>query len=168
MHKCQAPGCSYSAKLPSLLRQHERQHSGERPYRCTQGCEASYTTRTAQLKHERVHAGPHHVCPTQGCGFIAANSGAMVRHSRAQGHASSVECPHSNCTLRFSSYKALWMHRKGPAHAGEGGAPLCKACGASFATVAEYTAHTAEHAVARLASATMKRKKTAPGLAVSL
>jgi hypothetical protein len=52
----------------------------------------------------------------------------------------------------------LRMHKKGPAHAGEGGTPLCKTCGATFATVAEYSVHVQEHSMEHLAKARKQKK----------
>ena len=158
---CEAPGCTYVARDACSLRQHARQHTGERPYACRAGCSAAFASRTAQLKHERVHAKPHSVCPEPGCGYLAANSSAMVRHTRKMGHAASVVCPFPNCAMRFKSYLALRMHKKRSPHAGEGGTSLCRTCGATFATVAEYVVHEKGHRVERLAKATQDRRKSA-------
>ena len=69
----------------------------------------------------------------------------MVVHTKRAGHGPSVECPFANCGLTFTCFRALWMHKRGPAHAGEGGTAVCRKCSATFATVAEYTAHVREH-----------------------
>ena len=159
MHACEAPGCSYVAKIPSLLRQHERQHTGERPFACRAGCTAAFASRPALLKHELVHAKPHITCPEPGCDFIAANSAMLVWHSRKLGHAASVKCPFPNCDKVFACALTLRMHKKGPAHAGEGDTPMCKSCGATFSTVAEYDIHWREHRVERLVRAAKARKQ---------
>jgi hypothetical protein len=45
----------------------------------------------------------------------------------------------------FKSYVALKMHKRRAPHAGEGGAPVCRECSASFSTGAEYRAHVRGH-----------------------
>ena len=159
MHACGSPGCAYVAKYPCLLRQHARQHTGERPYACRAGCSAAFASSTALLKHEVVHTKPNITCPEPGCDFIAANSAMLVWHSRKLGHAASVKCPFPNCDKVFASSISLRVHKKGPAHAGEGGTPLCKSCGSTFGTVAEYDIHWREHRVERLVGAAKARKQ---------
>jgi hypothetical protein len=144
-----------------MLRQHARQHTGERPFACRAGCSAVFASRSSLLKHEQVHAKPHVVCPEPGCGFIAANATVLVRHARQVGHAAIVKCPFPNCDKTFTNHLALKMHRRGPAHSGEGGAPVCKMCGATFATVAEYTTHVRAHRVERLLAVVKARKEGA-------
>jgi len=159
MHACTAPGCTYVAKVAYILRQHERQHTGERPFACRVGCTAAFASRNGLLSHESLHARPHITCPEPGCDFIAANSAMLVLHSRKLGHAASVKCPFPNCDKVFASSITLTMHKKGPAHAGEGGMPMCKSCGATFSTVAEYDVHWREHRVERLVRAAKARKQ---------
>ena len=163
-YACSAPGCAFTAKYPSLLRLHERRHTGERPFPCSMGCTATFPSRTAQLRHERgVHArATHVVCPAPGCGFIAANDSAMVSHARKLGHGASIRCPFSNCDLRFNSGEARRKHLKCAAHAGVGGTSVCGACGATFAMVADYTAHVREHTRVRLLNA-LARKRSDQG-----
>lgn len=157
-HACEAPGCTYVARDACSLRQHVRQHTGERPFACRAGCSAAFASRNSLLKHELVHAKPHITCPEPGCGFIAANSSVLVRHTRKMGHAACLKCPFANCDRVFTCYMTLRMHKKGPAHAGEGGTPLCKTCGATFATVAEYSVHVQEHSMEHLAKARKQKK----------
>ncbi len=166
-HACEAPGCTYASKETWQLRQHARQHTGERPFACrAAGCTAAFASRNAQVKHELVHARPHVVCPEPGCGFIAANSGVLMRHTRKLGHASAktrVQCPFANCGKLFASNLTLKNHKNGPAHAGEGGTPVCKTCGAAFATVPEYEVHVREHRVERLAGVAKARRESHAG-----
>jgi len=81
------------------------------------------------------------------------------------GHAACLRCPFDNCDKVFTCYMTLRMHQKGPAHAGEGGVPLCKTCGATFATVAEYSVHVQGHSMEHLAKA-RKQKKDVHGVPV--
>ncbi len=135
-----------------------RQHTGARPFTCSSGCSASFASRSALSKHELLHAKPHSVCAEPGCGFVAANMGALVWHIRKLGHAASVECPFTNCGMRFKSSSSLLMHKRGPAHAGEGGRAVCRTCASVFDTVAEYTIHVRSHKVERLVHALKARR----------
>ncbi len=155
MYACAAPLCGYVAKSPFLLRQHARQHTGERPYSCFAGCSASFTSSSALRKHQRIHDKPDATtCPSPHCGFMAASSSAMVRHTRQQGHGSSVVCPYATlCQQRFISRVTLRVHLDSPAHSGVDGAPECRPCGATFASVELYLLHVREHRVDRLRNA---------------
>ena len=129
-----------------------RSHTGERPHSCTQ-CTSTYATALGLRKHVRVHAQPHLVCAEPGCGFAAVNANIMARHCRRLSHATSgFVCPFPSCGGKsFNSSDSLRHHKLSPAHAGEGGRALCRACNITFETMAEYTAHTRAHRIERLA-----------------
>jgi len=162
---CTSPDCGYVAKKNWILVQHMRQHSGDKPYACRiPGCAFAFASRSGQVRHESTHGKPHLKCPDEGCNYIAGNNSAMVRHSRKEGHGASLPCPFPNCELMFKNYNVLKMHKRGPAHSGEGGKSQCKACGISFDTTAEFREHAKAHRIDRLVSATQVRAQVRRGI----
>jgi KRAB domain-containing zinc finger protein len=202
-HACKEPGCSYVCMEAPLLRQHHRQHTGERPFSCTEcpsvfssrsaktthekklhakpsdrpkpprllhrpftctagSCALTFSSALALRKHARIHGYPEKLisCAEPGCAFAAKRVSALVAHSRAAGHPA-LACPAPGCPSRFTTETSLLRHRRGPAHAGAGGEPLCIACGRAFATVAVYLEHVKDHRLQNLEKIAVRKREAA-------
>merc|ERR1711962_220090 len=128
LHLCTYPGCSKTFSKPSRLRDHERVHSGVRPYVCSvQGCEKSYS-RAQHLKrhtssaHHDLHSDDDSdterkklnvassqsvVCDT--CGKAFSNSDNMAKHVK-QVHSKTYSCSHTGCDMSFNKKHQLRNH----------------------------------------------------------
>ncbi|XP_046453052.1 transcription factor IIIA-like isoform X2 [Daphnia pulex] len=111
-YKCTHEDCSAAFGKPSRLVQHERIHSGERPFKCEQ-CEQSYT-RSFHLKrhvstvHEQL-AVEMFLCPKENCGKQFVSRQKMKVHHENAHSANSLKCP--TCEKTFKKNQQLKIHQ---------------------------------------------------------
>ncbi|KAJ3407066.1 hypothetical protein HDU80_009790 [Chytriomyces hyalinus] len=75
------PECSKVFHFPSLLAEHVRSHTGERPFVCSQ-CDKSYTTNNRLKVHTRSHSNEKpYPCPREGCNYSAKQASDLKHHS---------------------------------------------------------------------------------------
>ena len=148
---CSHAGCTYVAKFAYLLKQHERRHTGERPFPCrVPGCGHRLASRSALTLHAKAHSaaeGRGIACGEQGCTFVATSSGALARHAKHAKHAGLV-CPVPLCGLRFKNVATLSVHRT--RHKREGDGFVCKHCKAVIVGGEDYKQHVYAHKVERM------------------
>ncbi|KAI8840636.1 hypothetical protein BJ741DRAFT_595820 [Chytriomyces cf. hyalinus JEL632] len=80
---CPWEGCQRQFTRPYNLRSHYRQHTGERPFTCTQ-CSLSFSRHHDLKRHTLIHAGgKQHACPACNRSFL--RSDALKRHLKPNG-----------------------------------------------------------------------------------
>lgn len=107
---CDFVNCDRAYSKPSLLEQHRRSHSDERPFRCTiAGCGKAFL-RNSHLKahalsHETQEEKPFH-CSV--CGKGVNTRQHLRRHELT--HTKSFVCPYEVCGEQFYKHQSLRHH----------------------------------------------------------
>lgn len=105
---CGVPGCGKSFDRPAKLIDHQRAHSGDKPFECST-CKKAF----AHIKHLRVHELIHlgnearpHICPVCGKGHISRQH--HDRHMRKHDPVTRYRC--ELCTREYVQKKSLETH----------------------------------------------------------
>ncbi|KAI0735302.1 hypothetical protein C8Q76DRAFT_711770 [Earliella scabrosa] len=148
-YACTFEGCTKSYTKPSRLTEHERSHTGDRPYVCAT-CSKSYLRETHLQAHVRTHlpsSAKPFVCDDPGCGKRFWTSQHLRVHTELHRGEKPHRCTESNCEAAFSKHHQLREHIC-TAHSPPGTKPYrCEhpGCTKSFATNQKLTAHTKTH-----------------------
>jgi len=133
MYHCQEPGCSYVCTVAYYLRQHNRQHTGERPYSCAvSGCTSKFASRPSLVLHERrehglapaprpkpPRSGNHpFACAVGPCAATFASSDALRKHARLHDLPARLLCDEPGCGFATRTLRALFAHVREAGHAG--------------------------------------------------
>lgn len=107
-HICDFPGCTNAYAKKSLLVQHRRSHTGERPFKCS-NCDRSFLRKSHltahQVSHQSQQEKPFH-CSV--CGKGVNTSQHLRRHEIT--HTKSFKCTHKGCDESFYKHQSLRHH----------------------------------------------------------
>ncbi|KAJ7600890.1 hypothetical protein C8J56DRAFT_813832 [Mycena floridula] len=145
--KCIYAGCKKSYTKPSRLQEHQRSHSGQRPYVCAT-CQKSYLRETHLQAHSRTHlpesARPH-VCPSCDKRFWTPQH--LRVHLDLHNGEKPFKCTEPGCSEAFAKHNKLRAHVCA-AHAPPGTKPYrCEhnGCDKSFDTNQHLRTHSKIH-----------------------
>ncbi|KAJ6558457.1 hypothetical protein DFH09DRAFT_1248073 [Mycena vulgaris] len=148
-YKCTQKGCDKAYSKPSRLEEHERSHSGQRPFVC-ETCKKSYLRETHLHAHARSHL-PHSdrpfVCLEPNCEKRFWTAQHLRVHSDLHNGTKPFVCPETDCLEAFAKHHQLRTH-KCTVHAGPGTKPYqCEheGCTQSFATNQHLRTHSKVH-----------------------
>lgn len=137
--KYPCPTCGKVFKVPAMLRNHERVHTGERPFLCSL-CSRSFTQMYALRNHEQQHRGESpYPCEQCGKGFFRPSD--LEKHIRSHTGERPFMC--SVCSKAFHQLSGLVVHER--IHTGE--RPYtCSFCSMTFNQWANKQRHEKTHA----------------------
>ncbi|EPB84913.1 hypothetical protein HMPREF1544_08348 [Mucor circinelloides 1006PhL] len=121
--------CDKTYRKPSKVAEHERSHTGERPFVCTHvGCDKAYFRSSHLAVHQKSHSNIKDFhCSFDNCTSSFATKQHLQRHEK--GHVSPhVKCDFPGCTAEFPKRFQLRWHRA--SH--EKGSHVCSECSAAF------------------------------------
>lgn len=117
--------CDKSCNSAAELRDHQRTHTGERPYQCSY-CDKRFALSGTLVRHERLHTGitPYHCSD---CGKTFAQQWTLTTHMRTHTGEKPYSC--TQCDKAFVAPGELRRHTR--IHTGE--KPYtCSGCGRHF------------------------------------
>ncbi|KAH8921341.1 hypothetical protein BT69DRAFT_1283270, partial [Atractiella rhizophila] len=113
-YKCLYAGCSNAYSRPSKLADHERSHTGDRPFRCLQ-CGKTYRKDQHLTVHMRTHLSEEDrtfVCANEECGKRFWTATHLKIHVKSQHDVSAegkrYQCP--DCPQHFRKHHLLRSH----------------------------------------------------------
>ncbi|KAI0651729.1 hypothetical protein C8Q79DRAFT_897834 [Trametes meyenii] len=148
-YACSFEGCSKTYSKPSRLAEHERSHTGDRPFMCST-CNKSYLRETHLQAHARTHlpgSSKPFACEADGCGKRFWTTQHLRVHAETHLGEKPFKCSERECNAAFSKHHQLREHIS-TTHCPPGTKPYrCghPGCSMSFATNQKLTAHTKTH-----------------------
>lgn len=107
-------GCGYAATKLRYVTEHERTHTGARPYQCTwEGCNYRSSGSGHMARHMRTHTGDRPFkCTEPGCNYASSQSGHLKTHMRKHTGERPFRCPTPGCSYAASRPGHLRRHMK--------------------------------------------------------
>ena len=115
-HICNYPGCEKSFRNLIGLENHNRIHTGEKPFKCEYpGCEKTFTQKGHHKEHQRIHTGEFPFqCTYMDCGKKFNQQGQLISHmsTHIPGYIQDrpYVCNHPDCEKKFPNNKSLKRH----------------------------------------------------------
>ncbi|KAI0932343.1 hypothetical protein AcW2_001001 [Taiwanofungus camphoratus] len=147
--RCTYVGCDKAYTKPSRLAEHQRAHTGDRPYVCAT-CKKSYFRDTHLQAHARTHlpdSAKPFVCEEPECNKRFWTTQHLRVHERLHRGEKPFKCSEALCEASFSKHHQLRVHICA-AHSPPGTKPYrCEsvACTKSFTTSQKLRAHVKTH-----------------------
>lgn len=126
---CNFDGCGKKFNTAYTLKVHERSHTNDRPYKCSQ-CDKAFKTSGDLVKHTRTHTGEKPFkCTFEGCDKAFTTNDINKMHMRTHLNDKRYECGKEGCGKKFINATNLNNHLR--IHSGE--KPFkCKLCQKAF------------------------------------
>ncbi|KAJ7287319.1 transcription factor iiia [Mycena rebaudengoi] len=148
-YQCTHPGCDKAYTKPSRLEEHERSHSGIRPFVCDK-CDKSYLRETHLHAHARSHlpnSDRPFACAEANCDKRFWTTQHLRVHTEWHNGAKPFVCNETDCAEAFAKHHQLRAH-KCSVHSPPGTKPYpCEheGCTQSFATSQHLRTHSKVH-----------------------
>ncbi|TBU49645.1 hypothetical protein BD309DRAFT_909197 [Dichomitus squalens] len=146
---CTFEGCTKAYTKPSRLAEHERSHTGNRPFVC-RVCNKSYLRETHLQAHARIHlpsSAKPFACEEKDCSKRFWTSQHLRAHIELHRGEKPFKCTDEHCDAAFSKHHQLREHIC-TKHSPPGTKPYCcerPGCTKSFATNQKLTTHMRTH-----------------------
>ncbi|KAL6302221.1 hypothetical protein BKA93DRAFT_737472 [Sparassis latifolia] len=111
-YKCTFDGCTKAYSKPSRLAEHERSHTGDRPFVCTT-CDKSFLRECHLQVHARAHLPGSErpfACEEPGCGKRFWTAPHLLAHSKVHTGEKPFKCAETCCDAAFSKHHQLREH----------------------------------------------------------
>lgn len=103
--KCSHCGKLYSTRKLSVLRAHERMHTGELPFECLHpGCTRRFSRKDCMMVHYMRHSVVH-TCSVPSCGMTFGSAVDLFRHRRFHNSMCDI------CGESFQTLPLLRIHK---------------------------------------------------------
>uniref|UniRef100_A0A2R9CKR5 Zinc finger protein 79 n=1 Tax=Pan paniscus TaxID=9597 RepID=A0A2R9CKR5_PANPA len=136
-YRCAACGKAFSQS--ANLTNHQRTHTGEKPYKCSE-CGKAFSQSTNLIIHQKTHTGEKPYKCNE-CGKFFSESSALIRHHIIHTGEKPYEC--NECGKAFNQSSSLSQHQR--IHTGV--KPYeCSECGKAFRCSSAFVRHQRLHA----------------------
>ncbi|KAI0030681.1 hypothetical protein K488DRAFT_53720 [Vararia minispora EC-137] len=148
-YACPYPNCPKAYSKPTRLAEHERSHTGLRPFVCST-CNKAYLRESHLQAHTRAHLPASErpfVCSEEGCGKRFWTAQHAHVHEKVHRGERPFRCEEEGCDVAFVKHGQLRVHIA-EAHAPVGTKPyICthEGCDKSFASNPKLKAHIKVH-----------------------